>query len=141
MRWMVLLAVALMGSSAAFAGSGFEGTYKVLKITETTGSWSQFWIRPDVTHLEQIVFEEDSHNLYVGLQDSQGLTWSANYGVCVGAPNPSCNAVKSADGKTIEMKFWGDMTWFVVTIGEHQGSLRWDSDNGPVTMKFDLVKK
>jgi hypothetical protein len=138
---LVLLAVALMGSSVAFAGSGFEGTFKVLKITGTTGSWAKFWIRPDVTQLEQIVFEEDSHNLYVGLQDAKGLTWSANYGVCEGAPAPYCNAMKSADGKTLEMKFWGDMTWFVVTIGEHQGTLRWDSDNGPVTMSFDVVKK
>ncbi|AZZ36645.1 hypothetical protein CIK05_07525 [Bdellovibrio sp. qaytius] len=143
MRFMILTVVALMGSSIAFAGSGFEGIYKVERISENTGSWQKFWLRPNVEQLEQITIEETSSALYIGLQDAQGLTWSANYGVCPdNKPSDSCNAYKSLDGKTLQFKFWGDMSWFVITLGEKQGKLEWtDSDLGSASLVFDHVKK
>lgn len=142
MRLLFLVITALMSSSSAFAsGSGFEGTYNIEQITQTTGTWKGFWIRPNVQELQEILIEEIGNQLYIGLKDSHGLTWSANYGVCTGAPQEYCNATKSADGQTLELKFWGDWSWFVITLGPQDGRLVWKTDEASASMTFVHSKK
>jgi len=144
MRIMLLTVLAFLSSTAAFAsssGSGFEGTYKIERITNNTGSWKKFWLRPNVEQLQEIVVEEIGSQLYIGLKDSEGLTWSANYGVCTGSPGEYCNANKSADGKTIEIKFWGDWSWFVITLGQQQGKLVWTAEENSASLTFEHSKK
>ena len=142
MRLFILSVFTVFIHTAAFAGSGFEGTYQVTRITENTGSWKKFWISLNVNELQEIVLEETADNLYINLKDNQWLTWSANYGVCPdNKPSEHCNAYKSADGKTLQFKFWGDLSWFVVTLGEQQGKLEWtNSDLGSASLVFEHVK-
>ncbi|MNT18758.1 hypothetical protein D3C72_1539750 [compost metagenome] len=144
MRFIILSVLASLIHTAAFAntsGSGFEGTYKVERISQVVGPWKDFWIRPKVTQLEEILVEDTGNNLYIGLKDAQGVTWSANYGVCTGSPNEYCNAHKSEDGKTLEFEFVGDMTRFVITLGEHQGQLVWYGDKATASLVFDHSRK
>lgn len=142
MRFIILSIVLLFAHSAVFAqnpGSGFEGTYKVQRVTSTTGSWKNFWARPDVSKLQEVTLEKDSNNLYVGLQDSDGMTWSANYGVCEGDPGEYCNARKSADGQTLEIEFFADwsQSHLVIRLGRQKGELVLTSQKGPATLVFD----
>jgi hypothetical protein len=143
MRFIILMVLAFFAHSAAFAQSyesGFEGTYKVEQFTKVTGSWKDFWIRPKMTQLQEILVESTGNHLYINLKDAAGVTWSANYGVCTGQAGEYCNAHKSADGKTLELEFVGDMTRFVITLGEHQGKLVWYGDKGTSTLDFDYAK-
>jgi hypothetical protein len=140
MRFIILSVLAFFAQSPAFAqnsGSGFEGIYKVEQITQVSGPWKECWIRPNVTKLQEIIVENISNHLYIGLKDTYGVTWSANYGVCTGSAGEYCNAHKSADGQTLELEFVGDMTRFVITLGQHQGQLVWYGDNGTASLVFD----
>jgi hypothetical protein len=65
MRFMILAVLTLLSTSAAFASSGFEGVYKIERITENTGSWKNFWLRPNVEQLQEIFVEEIGNNLYI----------------------------------------------------------------------------
>ncbi|MNL28491.1 hypothetical protein D3C87_1501350 [compost metagenome] len=141
MRFIILSVLVFAAQSVAFAGSGFEGTYKVEQITENTHSWKNFWLRPNVEQLDEIIVEEIGSHLYIGLKDSQGLTWSTNYGVCTGRAGEYCNAYKSADGQTLELKFWGDWSWFVITLGQRQGKLTWTGDEASASLVFNHHKK
>lgn len=140
MRFIILLILAFSAHSVAFAGSGFEGTYKVEQITKTTGPWADaFWGRPNVNQLSEILLEEIAGHLYIGLKDSEGKTWSANYGVCTGH-GEYCNAHKSADGLTLEIEFMGDLQTLKITLGQHQGQMELTGDKGPASLAFDYSK-
>lgn len=140
MRFIILSMVALL-ASAAQAGSGFEGTYKVQQITESSGPWANaFWGRPDISKISEIVLEDINDNLYINLTDAYGMTWSANYGVCSGAPGQYCNANKSADGQTLELQFDGDWQILKITLGQTQGHMELTGDKGPASIAFDYSK-
>jgi hypothetical protein len=141
MRFMILAVLTLLSTSAAFASSGFEGVYKIERITENTGSWKNFWLRPNVEQLQEIFVEEIGNNLYINLKDANNVTWSANYGVCAGTPDPHCNAYKSADGQTLEFKFWGDGSWFVITLGQNTGKLEWTAETESASLVFEHTKQ
>lgn len=141
MRSIVLSVLVFLAQSAALAGSGFEGTYHVQQITATSGPWvDAFWGRPNVNQLSEIVLEDIADNLYIGLKDSEGKTWSANYGVCTGH-GEYCNAHKSADGQTLEIEFVGDMQTLKITLGQQQGQMVLTGDKGPAALAFDYIKK
>lgn len=140
MRFIILSILVFAAQSVAFAGSGFEGTYKVEQITTTTGPWADaFWGRPDVNQLSEIVLEDIAGHLYIGLKDSAGKTWSANYGVCTGH-GEYCNAHKSADGQTLEIEFMGDLQTLKITLGQRQGKMELTGDKGPASLAFDYSK-
>lgn len=144
MRFFILSMFALV-STASFAqasGSGFEGTYKVEKITATTGSWTKaFWGRPDISKLSEIVLEDLNDNLYINLQDTNGMAWSANYGVCTGTPGEYCNAKKSADGRTLELQYEGDWQVLKIILGQNQGRMILTGDKGPASIVFEYSRK
>jgi hypothetical protein len=140
MRFIILSVLAFLFQSLAFAGSGFEGTYKVQRITTTTGPWSDaFWGRPDINQLSEILLEDVADNLYINLKDSEGKTWSANYGVCTGN-GEYCNAHKSADGQTLEIEFTGDWQTLKITLGQQQGQMKLTGDKGPASLVFEYIK-
>lgn len=141
MRFIILLVLVFSFQSMAFAGSGFEGTYKVERITKSTGRWSDaFWGRPDLNQLSEIVLEDMADNLYINLKDREGKTWSANYGVCTGQ-GEYCNAHKSADGQTLEIEFTGDWQTLKITLGQHVGQMKLTGDKGPASIDFEYIKK
>jgi hypothetical protein len=144
MRFIILSVLACLIQSTAFAstsGSGFEGTYKVERLTQTSGSWKNFWLRVDMNQLQEVVVEEIGTQLYIGLKDANGLTWSANYGVCTGSPGEYCNANKSADGKTLKVDFWGDWSSFAITLGENNGQMVWTAEKESASLAFDHSRK
>ena len=141
MRFIILALLTVLTQSVALAGSGFESTYKVQQITATSGPWAEaFWGRPDINLLSEILLEDINDNLYIGLKDSDGKTWSANYGVCSGH-GEYCNAHKSPDGQTLELEFVGDWQTLKITLGQHQGKMELLGDKGPAAITFDYVKK
>lgn len=141
MRFIILSMVALL-ASAAHAGSGFEGTYKVDQITASSGPWAKaFWGRPDISKISEILLEDINDNLYINLKDTDGMTWSANYGVCTGAAGEYCNANKSADGQSLELQFDGDWQLLKINLGQSQGHMELTGDKGPASISFDYSKQ
>jgi hypothetical protein len=141
MRFIIFSVLVSLLPFTALAGSGFEGTYKVERITATTGPWvDAFWGRPDLNQLSEILIEDIADNLYIGLKDSEGKTWSANYGVCTGH-GEYCNAHKSADGQTLEIEFMGDLQSLKITLGQRQGQMKLTGDKGPASLAFDYSKQ
>jgi len=141
MRLIILSVLVFLAQSVALAGSGFEGTYKVEQITTSSGPWADaFWGRPDVSKLSEIVLEDVADNLYIGLRDSDGKYWSANYGVCSGQ-GEYCNANKSADGQTLELEFIGDWQTLKITLGQHLGQMVLTGDKGPASLVFEYSKQ
>lgn len=99
-----------------------------------------FWGRPNISKISEIVLEDINDNLYINLKDADGMTWSANYGVCTGAVGEYCNANKSADGQTLEFEYQGDWQILKITLGQSQGHMELTGDKGPAAIVFEYSK-